>query len=232
MAGEKQFRANEVSPNGWERAICYICGADGSGKTTQCERLIVDLKAKQMKVKHVWLRYPKLLSKPLMVYCRLAGLTRYWYVDGIRVGKHEFYRSWLVSRLYPWLQLIDLAIVAFFSVRLAQLFDPSRVIVMDRFAIDTLVDVMTDTRRPDLLSTSVGRGYVKVLPPTTRVAVLYVPPGILRHRRKDVEHDATLEERQELFMQVARQLNLPVVDAGQTLDETYRQVSEKLLGTH
>lgn len=180
-------------------------------------------------MRHVWLRYPKILSKPLMAYCRWVGLTKYWYVDGVRVGVHEFYHSWFVSHLYPWLQLIDLRIMAFIKLRLP-CFLNHNVIVMDRFAIDTLVDVMTDTRRYDLLSKAVGRGYVNTIPHGTQLVVLNVSPLLLKKRRKDVEHDVTTEERRRLFVSVAKHLHIPIINADQPLQETYNEIRTVLLG--
>lgn len=70
--------------------IIYITGPDGSGKTTYLEEIQRFFNEKGNRTNYVWLRSPKILSKPLMAYCRLAGLTRYKNIDGIRYGGHEF----------------------------------------------------------------------------------------------------------------------------------------------
>ena len=95
--------------------VYYIAGSDGSGKTTLLKDLEIKLIDNSNRTIHIWIRSPKILSKPLMAYCRLVGLTKYETVDGIKYGKHELHRSSFVSWLFPILQLIDFKIKWYFK---------------------------------------------------------------------------------------------------------------------
>jgi hypothetical protein len=44
-----------------------------------------------------WLRFNHVLSKPLLGFCRLVGLTRYEKKDGIRIG----YQNSIDRKSYP-----------------------------------------------------------------------------------------------------------------------------------
>ncbi|MCA9750047.1 MAG: hypothetical protein KC414_13140, partial [Romboutsia sp.] len=91
----------------------YLLGADGSGKTTFLKEVETALNNKGLRTNHVWIRSPKILSRPLMAYCRLVGLTKYKVINEIKYGKHEFYKSSFVSWLFPILQLFDFKIKYF-----------------------------------------------------------------------------------------------------------------------
>ena len=153
-------------------SICYyITGPDGSGKTTYINEIYYYLQNKNVPVQHIWLRSPKILSKPLMVYCRLVGLTKYKTINGFRYGVHEFYKSKFVSWIFPLLQLIDFQIkkwLVFSKINQMKDF----VILLDRFALDTLADLMVDTGRYDLHLKRIGKSFRKLMPVNTKIIVL------------------------------------------------------------
>ena len=71
----------------------YIAGPDGVGKTMYINYIEGTIEEK--KAKHIWIRSPKIISKPLMAFCRLVGLTQYKTIDGIKYGTHNFYNQLL-----------------------------------------------------------------------------------------------------------------------------------------
>ena len=77
--------------------LIYVMGIDGSGKSTVSEYLADELREKGYDVDVVWLRFNHVITKPLLGFCRLIGLTRYETCDGIRVGYHDFYKSSVIS---------------------------------------------------------------------------------------------------------------------------------------
>lgn len=189
--------------------VYYIAGSDGSGKTTFLKDLEKELLVKSNRTIHIWIRSPKILSKPLMVYCRLIGLTKYKTIDGITYGKHEFYRSSFVSWLFPILQLIDFKIKWFFEKRKIK---PNDIILFDRFNLDTLSDLMVDTKRMNLHKSWVGRQFIKLSPKNVKSIILKVDAEVIRERKIDTLHDELLEDKIKTFQFLSKELNIKLIE--------------------
>jgi thymidylate kinase len=191
------------------KSAIYLTGADGVGKTTYLEELDKDLKRKGVKTRNIWIRSPKILSKPLMLICRVIGFTKYHTVDGIRYGKHEFYKSKLVSSIFPLLQLVDFRIKWFFVKRKI---DPSEILLFDRFSLDTLADIMVDTKNYKLHKTWIGKSFLRFVPKDTKTLVLYVEESNIRQRKKDTLYDDHLANKIKVYQLLSEDLELPVID--------------------
>src|SRR3990170_7458202 len=136
----------------------YLAGADGTGKTTHAMAIADELARRGAHVRYLWFRWPHVLSLPLLAYCRLRGLTRYHVVDGVRYGGWQFYRSRMVSGLFPWLWLVDTALASLATVYFPRWL--GRIVVCDRFAYDALVDLMLAVNNERLLDSFVGRAFL------------------------------------------------------------------------
>ncbi len=189
--------------------VYYIAGSDGSGKTTLLKDLEKELMLSQNRTIHIWIRSPKIFSKPLMVYCRLVGLTKYKIIDGIEYGKHEFYRSSFVSWLFPILQLLDFKIKWFFEKRKIK---PNDIVLFDRFNLDTLSDLMVDTKRMDLHKSWVGRKFIKMSPKNSKSIILKVDAAIVRSRKLDTLHDELLDDKIKTFQFLSKELKIKLIE--------------------
>jgi thymidylate kinase len=190
----------------------YIAGPDGIGKTTYLE--YVESTLSENPTRHIWIRSPKILSKPLMAYCRLVGLTKYKTIDGIKYGIHLFYKSSWVSWLFPILQLIDFKIKWKLEKRKVK---PSEVVLFDRFNIDTLADLMVDTHKMELHKTWIGKKFIEMLPQNTKVVILHVEEETIRSRKKDTLHDENLALKIKVYDILSKDLNLKVIDNNRSL---------------
>lgn len=202
--------------------VYYIAGSDGSGKTTLLKDIEKELLVNSNKTKHIWVRSPKILSKPLMAYCRLVGLTKYKTVAGIQYGKHEFYRSPFVSWLFPILQLIDFKIKWFFEKRNIK---PNDIVLFDRFNIDTLSDLMVDTKRLDLHKSWVGKEFIKLTPKNSKSIILKVDAEVVRERKLDTLYDETLDDKIKIFQFLSKELDIKLIE--NNLD--YTMVKKKVI---
>ena len=183
----------------------YIAGPDGIGKTTYLtciEKTITD-----KKTRHIWIRSPKILSKPLMAFCRLVGLTQYKTIDGIKYGTHNFYKSSFVSWVFPILQLIDFKI----KWRLEKMrVNNGDVILFDRFSLDTLADLMVDTHKMSLHKTWLGKQFLNIIPENTNILILNVEENIIRKRKKDTLYDENLALKIKVYDILSKDLKLKV----------------------
>jgi hypothetical protein len=100
----------------------YITGCDGTGKTTQADLLLSQLKSRGIKARKVWLRYPFYFSIPFLAYSRLRGFSWYEEIDGYRHGYWDFRGSWMMVHVFPWFLFLDSLISAMFYIYLPRLF--------------------------------------------------------------------------------------------------------------
>lgn len=206
------------------RAI-YLAGTDGSGKSTYLEEIIRKLLSQNVKTHHIWIRSPKIFSKPLMAYCRLAGLTKYKTIDGIRYGKHEFYKSKLISYLFPLLQLIDFKIKWFLEQKKIK---KNKIILFDRFSLDTLADLMVDTHRMDLHKTWIGKEFIKMIPQQTVILMMYVDEDIIRARKKDTLYDEQLGAKIDIYSLLSEFLSIKKIDNNRTQSIVKQEIFEEI----
>lgn len=200
----------------------YLCGSDGSGKTTLLELLEEELHKRGRITNHIWIRSPKILSKPLMAYCRLTGLTKYFYKNGIRYGSHEFHKSKFVSCLFPYLQYLDMKLVLLFKKQI------KGIALYDRYILDTLADLMVDTHRLDLHKKSIGKAFLSLLPEKKSVFFIDVDEDIIRKRKSDTLHDPNISVKIEVYKILARDLGLEIVQNNGDIADTVKLLYEKL----
>lgn len=206
--------------------IFYITGPDGSGKSSCIKEIESYFLKKGISCKMVWLRSPKILSKPLMLLCRMTGLTKYSVKDGIKYGGHYFYKSGFVSFLYPVLQVIDFKIKEFF---LQRNFRKYQVIIFDRYSLDTLVDIMVATRKFNFHKSVLGRILIKSIPANTDIVVLQVNEDTIRERKLDTRYDPNLGLKIEVYRILAKDLGLELLNNNGEFEITFKKILGKYL---
>ncbi len=206
--------------------VIYIAGVDGSGKTFLTQKLIAELQRQGITASHLWLRFNNITSKPLLGICRMLGLNYYIEENNVRIGYHDFYKSSIVSWLFVLFQLIDTWLVTLFKVwpKLGK----SNVIICDRGAYDTLIDVMVDTKIKKLHQCSLGRLFIKLLPTPHRVFLIYRQSEAIFNSRPDVRIDKNYALRCELYNDCANHFNWSVIDNNGTPDQTIHLLVQEL----
>jgi thymidylate kinase len=184
-------------------------GPDGSGKTSFMEEIEKNLKDKGIETQHVWIRSPKILSKPLMLYCRLTGLTTYKSINGIKYGKHEFSRSRMVSKLFPILQLVDFKL-KWLSIRMR--LNKNKVLIFDRFALDTLADLMVSTGNFNLIDGWIGSKFLEFNSEELKIILLSVDEKAIRLRKQDTLYDENLKLKIMAYQRISDKIQLKTID--------------------
>jgi len=215
------------NPRQNSRLICLI-GSDGVGKSTLVQHIIDFREAEGVRAKRVWFRYPFLFSIPILVYCRMSGLSYYQEHDGVRFGRWEFWRSRWVPQVFPWLQLIDTAIYLYLFVRLPLWL--GRDLICDRFIHDVLVDIMAGISDHQLYIKRVGQLFIRLVPDVADVVCIDATWDVIRRRRPDLIHDATWQVRRDLYHSLSKELEIPIVDNSRSVVLTQIEL-RKLLGS-
>ena len=208
--------------------VIYLCGNDGTGKTTQADLIVDALRARGIPARYVWLRFPQLVSIPVLLASRGLGITRYATIDGRRTGRWEFHRAPWLARLLLWTQVVDAAVFRLLKVDLPAALGTT--IVLDRFALDIIVDIAAAARDahlaeslPARLLASLTRGWL--------VLVLEANADALRTRRPDLAHDPLLGPRADLYLRLAdRHRKARRIDALQSIETIHEQILERALG--
>lgn len=201
--------------------VC-LSGVDGSGKSIHARMVMGFLEERGYRPTYAWLRFQHLVSLPLLVYCRLRHLSGAYEADGQRYGWWAFERSWFARTIVPWFLLFDMLLFTAWKVWLPMLV--GRTVVCDRLALDTLVDIMMGTKDMMLHRQPVGRLLLRLLHPQGVVRVLDADPETIVARRPELAHDQGLAPRRDLYLLLARDLNIPVIDTSLPPEQAFAQV--------
>ena len=204
----------------------HLAGADGSGKTTQARAIMAWLAGQGTQARYVWLRFPRLLCTPFLIYARLRGYSYQETVDGERYGYWDFRPSWVMRNLFPWALLVDTLIMAL--IRIYRPLWRGETVVCDRFVADVLVDLMLGVGDPCLDQRLPGRWFIGLLPRGTRTAVIDLETALAVERTPALRADRTRSARRELYLGLAARQGWPVVSAAPAPEVVTAELVEKV----
>ena len=210
--------------------LISVSGIDGSGKTTIIDALSSDLLAKGRKVRVVWLRYNHYLTKIILGFGRLFGYTVFEQYPECRVSYHEFYRSKLLSHAFIWLTWIDTALTTLILVRIPSLFSP-RLTICDRWIPDILIDLEIDTRLDLRAGHAYARLFWTLVPKSAALMVVNRDYEDIVAARPEHRYDRNLRQRYELYLALAQERSLRLIDNTGDLNDTIRTTIEWLTAT-
>ena len=207
--------------------ICLV-GVDGSGKSTLAQMLQQELEARGLRTRIVWLRMNYRLTKPVLLYCRLTGLTRRPMVNGRKISIHEFHRSRPVAKLVQYLHFLDTVIAYFFKV-----FIPMRLcgryIICDRFVHDVLIDFIMESKDFDLHDRLIRKLLFSLIPKDARILLVETDLDTILERKPDVTvYDEDFETRFDEYRRLACIYDLEVVDNNRAKDEVFADIKKRL----
>jgi thymidylate kinase len=204
----------------------YISGCDGTGKSTQARLLLARLEALGRQPRHLWLRFPFLLSLPLLAYARWHGYSWHEQTGTARHGYWDFRHSWPLRALLPWVLLFDAMLAALRKVYLPLWL--GRTIVCERFALDILVDLSVALDDAGLHRRLPGRLFLHLIPRGAALIVLDLDAETIRARRADLRADRRLEARLDVFRRLSAERSLRMLSSTAPLEELSRRIEEQI----
>ena len=219
-----------VSENsGPPRFICLV-GVDGSGKSTFARMVEKELTARGYRTKYVWLRMNYMLTRPLLLYCRLTGLTRRPTINGQKISIHEFQNAPVVATLVQYLHWIDTALAYFFKAYL-----PMRLrgetIICDRFVYDILIDFIVESGDSDLHDRLIWRLLLSLMPEDAKVFLIKANREVIIERRPDVlVMDPYFDVRFAEYAALESRYGLQAVDNNDAKEKALSDILSKVLG--
>jgi thymidylate kinase len=198
-----------------------ISGVDGSGKTRLANLMLDRLALAGIPHRQVWSRFRNYLSKPLLGLTRLTGHNRKEVVGGIRTGHHDFAGNRALAWGFLALHTADLALDILIRFRLRR----KGVIVADRCAIDSLVDLAVDTGLDEVVVDRIGPRLMRLMPRPLLAVVVERPPALIAAQRPDAVVDRHFARRRALYARLAGSLRLPVLRNDTSLDAVMRELA-------
>lgn len=102
--------------------------------------------------------------------------------------------------------------------------EAGNILLFDRFNLDTLADIMVDTRNYNLHKTGIGRKFIELSPVEAELLVLNVDEAIIRSRKKDTLFDEHLSYKVEVYKKLAEDLNIKVINNNKDFESVKKEV--------
>lgn len=175
--------------------IIYIYGPDGSGKSTICKEIVKHLNQKGIEVTYKWMRFNHFLSKIVNAVGRVIGLASYTtYPDGTRIGYHNYDKSQFLSTIYCISTLFDTVIALILKLWLPSWMQ-KKVIVVDRFIFDIMVDLAVDTNNANIHTNWQGKFLKRLILQNMIPIYISVDKETILRRRPDTRWDDNFDVR-------------------------------------
>jgi len=206
--------------------IIYIFGPDGSGKTTIAKKFAESLSNKNCKVVYRWMRFNHIISKLVNGIGRVTGLSEKIRYENVIVGYHYYYKSSLISWMYIIATLIDLSLVYPFKILWPLI--TGKIVIMDRFIYDIMVDLMIDTGIGNLPQRWPGKLLRKFLPRCSESFYLKVDINLIHERRPDTIYDNTHDKKYDLYKKLSRDFKLNTIDNSLSIETAISNILNKV----
>jgi thymidylate kinase len=206
----------------------YFAGVDGSGKSTYVEMLIKEFERRGLKARRVWLRFNYFFAKPVLLYCRLSGLTRRPIRGGRKISVHDFYKSPFIGKTVQYLHLIDTCLKYFFKIYLPLKFTGTY-ILCDRFVYDILADFMIENRDVDLPKKLIGKWLLKLLPANALVLYFKVDKEeIIRRKPEVLDDDEDYMLKYETYSILEKDVRAAFINNNEDICTVFDYVKERI----
>ena len=190
--------------------------------------LIKGFERRGLKAKRVWLRFNYFFTKPVLLYCRLTGLTRRPARDGRKISVHDFYRSHFIGNLVQYLHLIDTCLHYFIRVVIPLKFTKTY-ILCDRFVYDILADFMIENRDMSIPKKRIGKLLLGLLPANALVVYFKVDKEeIIRRKPEVLDDDEDYDFKYAVYKELEKYFDFNIVDNNRNIQSVFKEISDIL----
>jgi thymidylate kinase len=207
------------------KIICFS-GIDGSGKSAHARRLFYELEAAGVKCKYKWLRSPHLLTFFPMAFYKLRDSKE--KRDSTTSGRDGSVKSRIkanrfIATAWALIVFVDSFLSMVTNVYLPALF--SYTLILDRFAIDTLLDVAISLKKEELIFSTTGRMFLNLVPRNSVVLIFDVGEALAASRRGTHEVE-NLSRRRALYRRLSQISHWNVISTEAPFPDVHDRVLE------
>jgi len=201
--------------------IIVISGVDGSGKSTQLALLKRYLELKGFRVGYAWLRWFAAFTYLLYLYAKVRRRTIVVKSRSRSMHIHVFWVDPVLRILYPRFLLLDLLTRFAISMLVARLRSYD-VLLIDRFALDIVVDLLWEVRDAKILRCILVHSLWKYVRNTI---ILVVEPKEAAKRKSDVVSLKEIAFKRRCFEVIAKHFGIPIIDTTKTsISDTFKEL--------
>ena len=209
------------------KIICFS-GIDGSGKSSHARLIFKELKANGIRCKYKWLRYTNFFSLiPLTLYHTYIRTPNSPKTQISFSSETHFQTSTVINTLWTFFQLMDALLFSARYVYLPALLGYT--LILDRFIVDTLVDIAFSLKNQSLLSSKLGKLFVRIIPKNSLVMIFDVDENIAISRKNDISEIDYLVLRRKLYHLMTETYVWQIINTHKPFDEVHDEVMEFVL---
>jgi thymidylate kinase len=206
--------------------VCFV-GIDGSGKSTLARSLATIIGQRGTKCRYVWMGFNDSFTifRPVVAAAKGSVFRGSRHMEESRT-KGMVVKSPVLSTIYQYLVLADYILQS--TVRVGLPLALGRNVICDRYIYDLIVAVGV------LLDYSVDRTMalldrcLAVLPKPDLVFLVDVPEELAFQRKDDVVSLDFLSVRRDIYLQIAEQCGMTIVDGSRDPNELAQMAASEV----
>jgi thymidylate kinase len=209
--------------------MIYFFGMDGAGKTTQIALIAKSLRQKGVGYKYVRMRWFGFLCLTLFGLRRALRCAEQIAARSTKVSggdRNEFHGNTPVDKVADLFLPVDMALGSLLKVRIRRF--SGCVLLSDRYAYDAIVDLEAETHQDDILHSLRGKLLASLVPHDAISMLIDLDEREALRRRHDIPNLEYLTSRRRLYLQLARSLQIPIVDGMRSIPVVHRTIVEMI----
>ena len=209
------------------RLVCFV-GIDGAGKSTLAKGLTTIVQQQGVGCKCVWGGFTSsfVVFKPLIGILKASVLSGNSHMEESRT-KGRVLKDSRLSTLYQYLALTDYVIQALFRIRLP--LAHGRNVVCDRYIYDLITSIGVILDYPMQKTLALLHRCLVFLPKPDLVFLLDLPEKLAYERKDDTVSLDFLSVRRNMYLQMARQEGMTILDGSRDKEELAQLVAGTVL---
>ena len=209
--------------------MVIVTGIDGSGKSTIVRLLAEHLRNEGYQPKQIWIKSLHTLASLISILLTLYRKKNLFKnPNEIAVSRFRPSDYGSMSKIWPLIESISVIPVILLEVFLLIFFGFT--IIADRYVIDTIVMISTNTKNVNFYNSFLGRILFRMIPKGTITIYLDVDLDTVLRRRPDIEYTLKeIETQLMLYRRLAGMVGAYVIDTSASdLHVTMKEIFEKL----